>query len=350
MSTILIQNLKKYYGKVLASSIKELEIKDGEFFTLLGPSGCGKTTTLRMLAGLIPPDEGRILIDDKDITNFPPEKRNLTMVFQNFALFPHMNVFDNVAFGLRMRHMPEREIQIRVKEMLKMLRIEELSDRRIEQISGGQQQRVGVARAIAPHPSVVLFDEPLSNLDAKLREEVRYELKELQKKVNITAVYVTHDQAEAMTLSDRIAIMQSGIIIQIGNPKEVYFTPVNAFVASFVGGTNFIEGEIEKEISQDRVLFRSIDGLLIEARKGMVSNYDSKVLLVRPEAVELKKANENGIKGTIESKLYLGGSLEYRIRIGKNSTLKTFASSVNDVGDVNSNVTVFIKDAVVIKS
>jgi iron(III) transport system ATP-binding protein len=350
MATISIQNLKKYYGKVLASNIEALEIKDGEFFTLLGPSGCGKTTTLRIISGLISPDEGKIIIDGKDITKFPPERRNLTMVFQNFALFPHMNVFDNIAFGLRMRRMPEREIQIRVKEMLRMLRIEDLADRRIEQISGGQQQRVGVARAIAPHPSVVLFDEPLSNLDAKLREEVKYELKELQRKVNITAVYVTHDQAEAMTLSDRIAIMQTGIIVQIGDPKEVYLTPVNAFVASFIGGTNFIEGKIEKEISQDKVLFRSIDGILIEARKGKVNDLDSTVLLIRPEAIELRRSNENGIKGTVESKMYLGGNIEYKIKIGQNSILRTFSPSINDFGDVGSHVTVIIKDAAIIKS
>lgn len=349
LSTIELRNLKKYYGKVLASSIDHLYVKDGELLTLLGPSGCGKTTTLRLISGLTTPDEGKIFLDGIDVTNLPPEKRNLTMVFQNFALFPHMNVFENVAFGLRMKHMSEKEIKNRVNEMLRMFRLELLADRRIDQISGGQQQRVGVARAIAPHPSVVLFDEPLSNLDAKLREEVRYELQELQKKVKITSIYVTHDQSEAMVLSDRIAVMQNGFINQIGTPKDIYSNPINAFVASFVGMANFIKGKVEKQVSEDKYIFRTDDGFGIIARKSFTGS-EPGILVIRPQAITLAINDVEGeiITGTIISKMYLGENIEYKIMFGKN-VIRTFLPSTNEVGEINGKIKMVIKDAVIVK-
>ncbi len=338
MSTIRIEKLKRYYGKLLASSIAELTIKDGEFFTLLGPSGCGKTTTLRMLSGLLPPSEGKMFMDENDITYLPPEKRDITMVFQNFALFPHMNVFENVAFGLRMMHLSTNEINKRVYDALKMLRIDSLAKRKIDQISGGQQQRVGVARAIAPRPGIVLFDEALSNLDAKLREEVRYELHDLQKSLGITSVFVTHDQSEAMVLSDRIALMNAGRIVQIGTPDEVYSTPVNTFVADFIGLANFVEGKIEKQVSDGKWIFETKDGLKILAQKGNIREGDTPILLMRPEDIKIgpKLEGENIFKGKIESKIYLGGQIDYKIRFGK-SLLRTFLQSteiVSDVGDI----------------
>ena len=338
MSTIRIEKLKRYYGKLLASSIAELTIKDGEFFTLLGPSGCGKTTTLRMLSGLLPPSEGKMFMDENDITYLPPEKRDITMVFQNFALFPHMNVFENVAFGLRMMHLSTNEINKRVYDALKMLRIDSLAKRKIDQISGGQQQRVGVARAIAPRPGIVLFDEALSNLDAKLREEVRYELHDLQKSLGITSVFVTHDQSEAMVLSDRIALMNAGRIVQIGTPDEVYSTPVNTFVADFIGLANFVEGKIEKQVSDRKWIFETKDGLKILAQKGNIREGDTPILLMRPEDIKIgsKLEGENIFKGKIESKIYLGGQIDYKIRFGK-SLLRTFLQSteiVSDVGDI----------------
>ena len=339
MSTIRIENLKKYYGKLLASSIDELTINEGEFFTLLGPSGCGKTTTLRMLSGLLTPTEGKIFMDGKDITHLPPEKRDITMVFQNFALFPHMNVFENVAFGLRMLHLPEDEIKKRVYDALKMMRIDSLAKRKVDQISGGQQQRVGVARAIAPRPGVVLFDEALSNLDAKLREEVRYELHDLQKSLKITSVFVTHDQAEAMVLSDRIALMNAGRIIQIGTPDEIYSAPINAFVAAFIGLANFIEGKIEKQVSDDRWLFRTDDGLEIKTRKGNLRDGDVPLLLVRPEDIKIGTdlKGDNIFKGVIESKIYLGGQMDYRIKLG-NHFLRTFVQSTQAIGNVGEEI------------
>jgi iron(III) transport system ATP-binding protein len=350
MSTIRVENLKRYYGKLLASSIDELTINEGEFFTLLGPSGCGKTTTLRMLSGLLPPSQGKIFMDNKDITDLPPEKRDITMVFQNFALFPHMNVFENVAFGLRMMHLPENEIEKRVYDALKMMRIDSLAKRKVDQISGGQQQRVGVARAIAPRPGVVLFDEALSNLDAKLREEVRYELHDLQKSLKITSVFVTHDQAEAMVLSDRIALMNAGRIIQIGTPDEIYSTPINAFVAAFIGLANFVEGHVEKQMSDDKWVFKTEDGLEILARKGTLREGDVPVLLVRPEDIRIGRdlKGENVFKGVIESRIYLGGQMDYRIKLG-NHSLRTFIQSTQAVGEAGEEIPVqILSDHVII--
>ena len=222
-----------------------LVIEPGEFVTLLGPSGCGKTTTLRMIAGFESPDEGEIYLGDEAINALTPNKRDTAMVFQSYALLPHYNVFDNVAYGLKLRHVPKEEIRERVMKILDLVELTGMEGRMTNQLSGGQQQRVALARALVIEPSVLLFDEPLSNLDAKLRVTMRTEIRRIQQEVGITAIYVTHDQSEAMALSDRIIIMRSGVVEQIGTPQEIYYHPVNEFVADFIGEANFLQGRLE---------------------------------------------------------------------------------------------------------
>lgn len=234
MSRVTIDNITKLYPQ--GGGVKDftVDIAEGEFFAFLGHSGCGKTTTLRVIAGLETPDTGTIHFDDKDVTNLPPEKRNAAMVFQNYALFPHMNVYENVAFGLKARKTPKEQIPPRIAEALDMVQLEDLEKRRVTELSGGQQQRVALARAIAVHPDILLLDEPLSNLDAELRHSTRVQLAELQKRLGITAIYVTHDQEEALTLAHRIAIMKDGTCHQIGTPDEILNQPATPFVESFL--------------------------------------------------------------------------------------------------------------------
>lgn len=234
MSSVTLDHISKVYPEGGGVKDFSVEIGDGEFFAFLGHSGCGKTTTLRVIAGLETPDAGTVSFGDRDVTALPPEKRNAAMVFQNYALFPHMNVFDNVAFGLRAQKMDKAIIAPRVREALDMVRLENLDERRVTELSGGQQQRVALARAIAVHPAILLLDEPLSNLDAELRHSTREQLAELQKKLGITAVYVTHDQDEALTLAHRIAIMKDGVCHQIGTPDEILHHPETPFVESFL--------------------------------------------------------------------------------------------------------------------
>ncbi|MDR0639813.1 MAG: ABC transporter ATP-binding protein [Spirochaetaceae bacterium] len=243
---IICDHVVKKYGEAVIIPDLSLEIHEGEFFTLLGPSGCGKTTLLRMIAGFNSIEGGEIRFNDTVINSLSPAKRNIGMVFQNYAIFPHMNVKKNVAFGLTNRHVPPEEIEKRVAKMLATVRIEALQDRMPERLSGGQQQRVALARAIVIEPNVLLMDEPLSNLDAKLRVEMRNAIKEIQKSVNITTVYVTHDQEEAMAVSDRIAIMKEGIIQQTGAPREIYKRPANVFVATFIGHSTVMSGVLRK--------------------------------------------------------------------------------------------------------
>ncbi len=249
MADVILKDVTKKFGNVLAVNKSNLHVNDGEFLVLLGPSGCGKTTTLRLVAGLEEPTSGEIYIGDKIVNDVPPKDRNIAMVFQNYALYPHMNVYQNVSFGLRLRKTPKDEIDRRVKESASMLGLENLLDRKPKELSGGQRQRVALARAIVRNPEVYLMDEPLSNLDAKLRVQTRGELIKLHKRLGVTTVYVTHDQVEAMTLGDRVVVMNKGIIQQVGRPKEVYDKPVNKFVAGFVGTPpmNFFDVEITKE-------------------------------------------------------------------------------------------------------
>lgn len=245
MARVRFENIKKSFGNTPAVRDLSFEIRDGEFFSILGPSGCGKTTTLRMLAGFETPEAGRIFFDHEEITALPAEQRNTGMVFQNYALFPHLTVFENVAFGLRAHKRPPNEINDRVAAALDLVEMRALQNRLVTQLSGGQQQRVAVARAIAVQPKILLLDEPLSNLDAQLRRTTRTELKRLQRQLGITTIYVTHDQDEALALSDRMLIMHQGAAQQIGTPEAVYQTPSNFFVMSFIGASNALPGKVQ---------------------------------------------------------------------------------------------------------
>jgi len=319
---IVLKDLFKSFGKVVATDIPFLKIEDKEFFGLLGPSGSGKTTTLRLIAGLTKPDRGSIFLDDEDITGLPPEKRNLGMVFQSWALFPHLTAFENIAFGLRLRKLPESEVRKRVKWAAEILQIENLLSRYPHQLSGGQQQRVAVARAIVIQPRALLFDEPLSNLDAKLREQVRFELRRLQKELGITSIYVTHDQAEAFAICDRIAVIDKGRIQQVGTPEEIYDRPANKFVASFIGVTYFIEGKLIEVLNnkESKILVKTEDDLEIIATGDLskLTKGEEVCLVIRPDYVSLASPNDkvNVFEGEIRRATYTGEVIDYEIKIG----------------------------------
>jgi iron(III) transport system ATP-binding protein len=319
MVDVTLENLVKTFGSVVAVDDVSLKIEESEFFTILGPSGCGKTTTLRMIAGFYKPDKGRIYFNDRLMTVIPPEKRNTGMVFQNYALWPHMSVSKNVSFGLEMRNISQQETKRRVTAALDLVDLEGLEDRTPDQLSGGQQQRVALARALVIEPDVLLLDEPLSNLDAKLRVEMRKEIKSLQKKLAITTIYVTHDQKEALSVSDRLAVMGMGKIVQVGSPLEIYREPKNKFVASFIGLINLFHGRV-KRIGKTGVWMSTSEGLDIVAssldgvKKGM------KVLVaVRPENVEVHPygfadKKRNTVSGVVEGIEYLGDLSRYSVK------------------------------------
>jgi spermidine/putrescine ABC transporter ATP-binding subunit len=326
MALIQIRNLFKRYGKVVAVNRIELSVEEGEMLTLLGPSGCGKTTTLRCIAGLEKPQEGDILIDGKPMLSegfVPPAKRGIGMVFQNYAVWPHMKVFKNVVYGMKLQGVPKAEIRERAAQVLEMVGLEGLEERYPSQLSGGQQQRVALARAIVRNPKVLLLDEPLSNLDAKLREKMRFEIKSLVRRMGITSVYVTHDQAEAMVISDRITVMQSGNVIQIGSPKEIYEKPANQFVADFIGAMNFLPAEIVKvlpEFNGAYVQTEFKDEILCKGSENLSITPGQKVQAsIRPEDVEVfsepPKLRENLLKGTVAHKAYLGNFLYFFVEV-----------------------------------
>jgi spermidine/putrescine ABC transporter ATP-binding subunit len=291
MVKIKAVDIVKRFGKFTALRGISVDIRDGEFFTFLGPSGCGKTTFLRCIAGFEMVDQGRIYFDDEDITYLPAYKRNTGMVFQNYALWPHMTVYDNIAYGLKVRKVPKNEIDKRVKEVLKLVHLEGMEKRTPHQLSGGQQQRVALARALVINPRVLLLDEPLSNLDAKLRLEMRAELKRLQKQLGITTIYVTHDQEEAMSISDRMAVMDVGVIKQVGTPEEIYLRPKDPFVADFIGQGTFIHGQVLEE-EDGRLVVELESGLgKVEAIPSDPTNkprIGERVLIaIRPESFEV---------------------------------------------------------------
>ena len=290
-----------------------LVIEPGEFVTLHGPSGCGKTTTLRMIAGFESPDEGEIYLGDEAINALTPNKRDTAMVFQSYALLPHYNVFDNVAYGLKLRHVPKEEIRERVMKILDLVELTGMEGRMTNQLSGGQQQRVALARALVIEPSVLLFDEPLSNLDAKLRVTMRTEIRRIQQEVGITAIYVTHDQSEAMALSDRIIIMRSGVVEQIGTPQEIYYHPVNEFVADFIGEANFLKGRLEA-LSDNRAQL-NVSGDICHAAPvpGMEVGRDYTIVL-RPEAASL--AEEGGLPCEVVLSCFMGSYQNYHVKVG----------------------------------
>ncbi|MFI3887935.1 ABC transporter ATP-binding protein [Streptococcus parauberis] len=326
MSQITIKNAKKiYYGRPVIENLN-LEIPDGTLFTLLGPSGCGKTTLLRMIAGFNSIEGGDFFFGAQRINKMEPSKRNIGMVFQNYAIFPHLSVKDNVAFGLKQRHLTKDVIEKKVAKYLKLMQIDQFSDRKPENLSGGQQQRVALARALAISPDVLLMDEPLSNLDAKLRIDMRQAIKEIQKEVGITTVYVTHDQEEAMAISDQIAVMYLGEIQQIGKPKELYHRPANEFVATFIGRTNMIPARLLHVNGQAFLEFSDGYRLSFPALNHL-EDQDVRVS-VRPE--EFIRTGGQGIAAHIKDSTYLGLNTEYivttgfadRIQITEESTLK----------------------------
>jgi len=326
MAFIEIKNLFKRFKKVVAVNHIQLEVNKGEMLTLLGPSGCGKTTTLRCIAGLEKPEEGDIVIDGKAMLSegfIHPSKRGIGMVFQNYAVWPHMKVFNNVAYGLKLQKISKKSVQERTLKVLELVGLKDLEERYPSQLSGGQQQRVALARALVRNPKVLLLDEPLSNLDAKLREKMRFEIKSLVKRMGITSVYVTHDQAEAMVISDRIAVMESGNVVQVGTAQEIYKTPANKFVADFIGTMNFISGEIvQAPQDTDTVYVRTEfnEKMLCTTDSLMAATPGKKVYAsIRPEDVEVftepPQARENLFKGTIAHKAYLGNFLYFFVNI-----------------------------------
>jgi spermidine/putrescine transport system ATP-binding protein len=319
-SAIEARGVTKTFQGAGQQAVKALDrvfvtIRENEFFTLLGPSGCGKTTLLRLIAGFDYANEGEILLHGKDIAHLPPDKRPVNTVFQHYALFPHMTVAQNVGFGLRMLQRPQSEIDAAVLGALELVKMTEYATRRPSQLSGGQQQRVAFARAIAPKPQVLLLDEPLSALDLKLRQAMRQELKTLQRETGITFVFVTHDQEEALTMSDRIAVMSAGRVQQIGTPLEIYESPVNHFVADFIGDTNFIEGEIEK-IAKTEAVMKVGPGLLIHTSlNGKHQKGDLVSVALRPEKITLSKAAKSGLRGQVRDAVYTGTHTAYTVAL-----------------------------------
>jgi ABC-type Fe3+/spermidine/putrescine transport system ATPase subunit len=332
MVEVILKGVTKKFGDVIAASDVNLTIKDGEFFTLLGPSGCGKTTTMRTVAGLEHPDEGRIFFGDTDVTDLPPYMRNTGMVFQNYALWPHMKVHENVAYGLKVRKVPNDEIKERVQKALDQVKLSGLGDRFPSQLSGGQQQRVALARVLVINPDLLLLDEPLSNLDAKLRVEMREEIKELQKELGITTIYVTHDQEEAMVISDRIAIQDHGVIKQVGHPTEIYRRPNNLFIATFIGRGTLLHGVVE---SKGEPMIVKVDGLSLQgypSKPEMSFESGNKIACVlRPESFEVKPPDEpyNIIEGVIEWGAFVGSHTEVRLDVLSHKLLVDVPSDID---------------------
>ena len=316
MDDVELRSVTRRFGEVVAVRRISLGVAHGEFLTLLGPSGCGKTTTLNMLAGFLRPDEGEILLGGRRVEHLPPYRRDTAMVFQQYALFPHMTVAENVAFGLEMRKVPKAEIGRRVIRALEIVRLPGLGERRPAQLSGGQQQRVALARAIVTEPTVLLLDEPLSNLDLKLRESLRLEIKGIQRELGITAIYVTHDQGEALVMSDRIAVMNQGRIEQIGSPTEIYEAPKTAFVAEFIGTSNFLRGQLGNGLDSGGELASVTlrDGATIRVRRNPTGPSGGEVLvMVRPEHLVLGvgEGEMNALPAAIREVVYLGSSIRY---------------------------------------
>ncbi|WP_426348064.1 ABC transporter ATP-binding protein [Alloiococcus sp. CFN-8] len=318
---IKIDNVVKKYGKDIVINKLSLNIKPGEFFTLLGPSGCGKTTLLRMIIGFNSIEEGDIFIDNRRINDIPTSKRNMGMVFQNYAIFPHMSVEDNVAFGLKNRKVNKEEIKKRVDEILRIVKIDHLKERMPAKLSGGQQQRIALARALVINPEVLLMDEPLSNLDAKLRVEMRNVIKRIHDSIGVTTVYVTHDQEEALAISDRIAVMYNGIIQQIGTPKEIYQRPANVFVSTFIGVSNIIEVNLEAIGNKKLLVFSSDYTEVIENISEEAVSGEKVVLSVRPEEFIISN-DGRGIKGIVRSSIFLGMTIHYFVELKDGSEVE----------------------------
>jgi spermidine/putrescine transport system ATP-binding protein len=333
-----LRDVVKSFGDVVAVERMSLRIRDGEFFSLLGPSGCGKTTTLRMIAGFEQPTQGEIFIASRPVAGVPAFERNTNMVFQNYALFPHMSVAQNVAFGLEMKRVSRSETEQRVIEALEMVRLPGLEDRRPKQLSGGQQQRVALARALVNRPEVLLLDEPLGALDLKLRKEMQLELKDLQHRVGITFVYVTHDQEEALTMSDRIAVMHDGRVLQVGSPTEIYERPTSRFVADFIGETNFLDGEvIGQSNGQFEVKIRP--DLTVRVPADEESRAGPRVIVaIRPEKIRILldepvQSPDNCLPGVIQEIVYIGTDTHFQVSLAEDLVIRVRQQNIISTTD-----------------
>ncbi len=323
---VSVRNLTKRFGQNEVLSRTNLAVEEGEMFTLLGPSGCGKTTLLRLIAGFYAVDEGEVCFDDRRVNDVPPHERGIGMVFQNYALWPHMTVFDNIAYGLKLQKVVAADIARQVTGVLEKVKLAGLGERYPGQLSGGQQQRVALARALVLNPKILLLDEPLSNLDAKIRIQVRAEIRKLQKELGITTVYVTHDQEEALTLSDRIAVFNLGKMLQVGPPKELYERPANRFVADFIGINNLIEGEVLGANEADRSLrVKTAVGEILALADGRVKPGERCILCVRPENANIDGDSPNGrnlLRGRVAFAAYLGNALRYDVEVAPGTIFK----------------------------
>ncbi|MGC8998888.1 MAG: ABC transporter ATP-binding protein [Candidatus Bathyarchaeia archaeon] len=317
MPDVRLVNVTKRFGKIVAVDKVNLHIRNKEYFSILGPSGCGKTTLLRLIAGLIEPDEGEIYIGDRLVNNVPPEDRDVGFVFQTFALFPHMNAWENVTYGPRVKGFDMQKAERIGHEVLEMVRLHERLDAFPSELSGGMMQRVAVARALAAGAKLLLLDEPLGHLDAKVRNELRYEIRRMTKDLELTAIHVTHDQSEAMAISDRIAVMKKGKILQVGTPQELYMNPQSIFVANFIGGSNFLEGFIA-EIKGRMAVVELRGGLRVQAVNKGIGKGERVVLAIRPETFTINKGkgtDENAMLGIVERMAFEGTNVRYEVRL-----------------------------------
>lgn len=333
-SDVAVSNVSKSFGAFKALKDVTLEIRKGEFFSLLGPSGCGKTTLLRVIAGFEDPDTGIVSIDATDVSGLPPDKRHCNTVFQSYALFPHLSVFENVAFSLRIKNVPNRLIKELVFKHLALVQLEAHADKKPSQLSGGQKQRVAIARALINEPSVLLLDEPLSALDAKLRQHMLMELDTIHDKVGITFIYVTHDQQEALSVSDRIAVMNSGLILQVGSPQQIYENPATEFVARFIGETNIFQGTVLSRTGTLNVMDAEGFGQILVDDETEVSVGDRIVATIRPEKIRISNdkpegANLNIIHGIVEEPVYSGFQTKYIVRAEGGSRITIFRQHAN---------------------
>ncbi len=355
MEPIRADTVIKKFGAVTALDGVSVEVDSGELFFLLGASGCGKTTLLRCIAGLETPTSGRILFGEMEVTNLPPHKREAAMVFQSYALWPHLNVERNVAFGLEERKVPKAEIKRRVGEALELVHLQGMGDRGIDQMSGGQQQRVALARALVVRPKCLLLDEPLSNLDAKLRIEMRREIRRIVKEGGLTGIYVTHDQEEALAMADRMAIMNRGRIEQLGRPEEVYREPQSSYVAGFIGETNLIKGQVV-EVRDAYVMAETPVGALVgrtSDREWTPKAGEEVILSVRPEAWNIGgTGGENGIEGQVIERSYLGQCIQYVIGTpaGNQHVVELNPLRIHEVGETSVRLTARHADVVVLKN